>query len=516
MPSRNQQDTISLRGWQNAVIHANGVTLIFEEVEHRPVFMENGDNVTWQGGILRFVHPAFTQGRITAISSDAAGDYCDLQIDAGYSPEFNLNTTPFDIVDHATRLLKVNTSDWAPASHEQTGPGLFRLHYPHDRAPRFEVGDWLVARSPGGRSIFHLHRCHACTLENVALQNAGFAAFFETEGAGANKYLGCKVEPGPRPPGATEDPLVGCGADGFHSNRTETGPTIENCVFSGVFLDDCIAIHGTFSRVTRAEGNDVFLFDEYPLPQPGDTIRIADMNGFFAAAKCTGVEQQADKVVRVTLDRDLHVPIDHTQDSDKRKGTKASNPRYCGRGYVIRNCRLGNTRSRGILVKADDGLIEGCTIEGCGMTAVSIGPEFWWNEAGYCWNVQVVHNKFIACDKNNDKQATVWIHGDGAMGNRGIAIRGNSFENCYGQSIIRLDWTDGATITGNTIAGSFGIKSWSAGNVIALFQTRNVQLLDNIVKNQGAFAGDLVGLDASVPPSEVAHNDPAGIRVDQP
>ena len=34
-------------------------------------------HVTWDGGNLRFAQPAYTQGRVIAISSAAAGNYCD-------------------------------------------------------------------------------------------------------------------------------------------------------------------------------------------------------------------------------------------------------------------------------------------------------------------------------------------------------------------------------------------------------------------------------------------------------
>src|SRR5213079_2064745 len=43
---------------------------------------------------------------------------------------------------------------------------------------------------------------------------------------------------------------------------------------------------------------------------------------------------------------------------------QASNPSALGSGFVIRNNIIRNHRARGILVKADDGLIEGNTIDG--------------------------------------------------------------------------------------------------------------------------------------------------------
>ena len=504
--------TISLSRWSDTVIHANGVTLVFGDPSHTPVVFEGCTRVTWDGGTIRYAHPAFTQGRIIAIASDANGPYLDWQIDAGYATEFERGRD-LNIVDQKTRLLKVGTTDWTPKAIDALTPGRFRLHLSPAQAARFAVNDWLVARSPGGWSVIHIRNGNACTIQNVTLQNGGFATLFETGGAGANRYLKCRIEPGPRPPGATEDPLVADGADGFHSSATETGPDIEDCVFTGVFLDDCIAIHGGFSRVTQVDGATLTLASIYPLPQVHDTLRIADTHGFFAQGTCQAVERGAGDTVKVTLDQDLHVPIDHTQDDDKRLGTKASNPRYCGRGYKMLRCQLGHTRSRGILVKADDGLIEGCTIAGCGMSGVSIGPEFWWNEAGYNWNVTVTHNRFSQCEQNNDWQGTLFVHGDGAMGNRNISILENTFDRCYGTSIIHCDWTDGVQITGNEIAQPFPFEPRKPCYVIRLMNSKNIKLLDNRVVAPGSFAGDLVGIDPSVAPSEVTNNDAAGIKI---
>ncbi len=500
LPSMNHQDTFLFDRWNDTTIHAIGVKLIFEELNHRPVHFHNCANVTWEGGTLLFAHPSFTQGRVIATGSDEKGDFCDWKVDAGYQTDINPGKTTYDVVDQKSRLLKVNTGDWTPGAGEKSGPGLFRLRYPHGRGGGFSMKDWLVTRAPGGSTIIHLDGCKNCTIRNVTLQNGGFAAFFETGGAGGNHYLACRIEPGPQPAGATEEQLVGCGADGFHSVETVTGPDIEDCIFSGVFLDDCIAVHGTFDRVIGGNDNEVTLSSAHPMPRAGDPFRIADMKGFFAQAICEAATQEPDHTVRVTLDRPLRIPIDHSQDSDPRIGTKASDPIYCGRGYKILRCNLGDTRSRGILVKGDDGLIDGCVIRGCGMSGVSIGPEFWWNEAGYCSNVTVSNNKFLACNKCNGEQATVWIHGDGAIENRNMVIKDNSFDTCYGPYIIRSDWADGVRITANGIANPFQVVSPNSRHVIWLTHSRNVKVLDDSVTGwplSGA-RGDVVGMDASM------------------
>jgi hypothetical protein len=494
--------------WSETTIHATGVELIFEALNQRPIRFRGCENVTWEGGTLLFPHPSFTQGRVVASGSDAKGDYCDWRIDPGYPTDIDPAKSTYDVVDQKTRALKVGTGDWSPVSSEKSGPSLFRLRYLAGRGAGCAVDDWLVTRAPGGTTLIHLDGCRNCTVKSVTLQNGGFAAFFETGGAGGNHYLGCRIQPGPRPAGAMEDELVGCGADGFHSLNTRTGPDIEDCAFTGVFLDDCIAVHGRFDRVISSGSDSVTLASADPIPQSAEPLRIADVEGFFAQARCATIEKRPDGRVEVTLNPPLQPPIDHAQDSDPKKGTKASDPDYCGRGYKILRCRLGDTRSRGVLVKADDGLIDGCTIRGCGMSGVSIGPEFWWNEAGYCWNVTVSNNKFIECNKNNGDQAAVWIHGDGAIGNRNIVIKNNCFDTCYGPYIIRSDWADGVQIMGNEIARPFLLSSNIPGHVVWLTDSRHVKLLGNSVTDRGPFGGQgLIGMDSSMNPSEVQDLD---------
>jgi hypothetical protein len=509
IPSQNHGDTIVLDGWSDTTIHASGTTLIFEALPHRPLLFRNCRQVTWDGGTLRFAQPAYTQGRVTAIGSDATGNTCTWQLDAGYPAQ--LQDRPwFNVVDPATRRLKIGVGDQGLGEATLVSPGVFRMHFP--QKPGFAVGDWLVARAEGGYSVVVHENCEACTTENVTLQNAGWGAFFELNGAGANRYLHCTVEPGPRPAGATEDELVGGGADGFHSNATRIGPDIEDFTCRGVFSDDCIAIHGMLHRVLRSEGARLLIDARNFHPLPGDPLRIASVSGFFAQGTITKVEPNTDDTVWLTLDRDLHVPLDPSGETDPKKGTQASDPDECGAGYKILGCHLGDTRSRGILVKADNGIIDGCTLEGCGMSAISIGPEFWWREAGYSWHVTVSNNQIIGCAQINGDPAPLYIHGDGAIGNRDIVVKNNTFTGNYGFAIADLEFADGVDLTDNKFNHSFPLPPLAGtGFIVHVMQCHNVKLSGNVVANQGTGASALVHRDASVSAADVQGDDPSGI-----
>lgn len=511
IPPQNHGATLACDGWSDTAIHAHDVTLIFEELAHTPLYFHRCRHVTWDGGVLRYAQPAFTQGRVIALGTDAKGTTCDWKLDAGYPTALEPRTW-INVVDPATRRLKVGVGDRYPGTPERVSPGVYRLHYPEKENLGIALNDYLVARAVGGRMVVVHDWCDACTTEHVTLQNAGFGAFFENHGAGGNRYLHCTIEPGPRPAGATEDELVGDGADGLHSTETRTGPDIEDLTCRGVFSDDCIAIHGRLQRVLRADGPRVLTESHYFDPLPGDPLRIASVSGFFGQATITKVEPNADGTVWLTLDQDLHVPIDPSGKKDPKQGTQASDPNLCGAGYKVLNCQLGGTRSRGILVKADNGVIDGCTIEGCGMSAISIGPEFWWREAGYAWHVVVSNNQITGCGQNNGDSAALFIHGDGAIGNRDIVVKNNRFTGNYGQAIAVIAYADGVVLADNRFGGSFPLPPpHGDGHILFVERCHNVVLRGNVVTNPGAGAGDSVQKGPGMGPNDLQGDDAAGL-----
>lgn len=494
---------IPLEQWKNATIHAKGVTIIFEELAQRPIYLNRCENVTWEGVTLQFAEPSFTQGRVKAMGEDAQGKYLDWQIDAGY-PIFDAAKSTFDVVDQKTRLLKTGTGDMGCKSAESLGAGLYRLRNIYGGLGPTAVNDWIFTRRPdGGSSIIHLDGCSRCTMRGITLQNSGFAAFFETGGAGGHHYVDCRIAPGPKPVGATEEQLVGCGADGFHSAGVRIGPTFERCVWEGVLHDDCIAIHGSLQKIIRAEGNKLILEKGNRSGfVAGEPVRISSAGGFFGEFTCTALRVLTDEggLLELTLDRKSGAPAE----------AKASNPRNNGAGYKILNCTMGNCRSRGILVKADNGLIEGCTISGCGMSAISIGPEYYWGEADYSKNVTIRGNKLLNNVLNGSEAGVIFVHGDGAMGNGNLTITGNLFDKDYGQIAIHAEDTDGIRIADNRFIASPIPLPNQTRTILDFKSAKNIVLKNNVVENS-AKSDTLVKLGKNV--EGVTGNDTNGITL---
>ena len=232
----------------------------------------------------------------------------------------------------------------------------------------------------------------------------------------------------------------------------------------------------------------------------GEPVRISSTNGCFGEFKCLALRVLKDEggLLELTLDRESGAPAE----------AKASNPRCNGAGYKILNCTLGNTRSRGILVKADNGLIEGCTISGCGMSAISIGPEYYWREADYSQNVTLRGNTLRNNVLNGSGAGVIFVHGEGAIGNKNITITDNRFDRNYGQNAVYAEDTDGLVITDNRFITSLVPLPNKARTILDFQAAKDIVLKRNVVAD--SLPGDrLVNIGRHV--DGIAGNDDTGI-----
>jgi hypothetical protein len=498
---------ITLQGWQDATISAYGVTLILTDLAwaHDGFDLNDCTDVTLAGPLLSQNQITSYQGRVIAVGTDAAGKpYCDWRPDVGYPVPPDTGKGGFlggdvNVVDAHTRLLKVGDGDFYGVSYQAQGDGTFRAHMGGNVA----VGDWFVGRYGNAPFKVHLSDCRDCTVKNVTLMRNGFAPLRE-EGGGGNHYLHITWALGPRPSGATEDPLVTNAADGMHMTSSDPGPDVEDCVFQGVFLDDCIAIHGYFQTIKSVSGATLTLAGGAGDLKVGQPVRISDQKGFYAQGTVTAIKDNGDGTTAVTLDKDYGVPTN----------AKLSNPLADGAGYKIIGCHLGDTRSRGILAKADDGLIKGNVLENCGMSAVSLGPEYYWGEADYVHHVTVEDNVFRHDGGAAYGGAAILVHGDGTIGNQDIVIKGNRLEGDY-QGDIDAQWADGITVADNAFTGA---SVWPAGlplhSPVALANCRAVAFLGNVVRHPASYQPALVAVGDNV--TGLLHDDPTGIRAAGP
>lgn len=458
----------------------NNITIVADSVEMictetvQAIQITNCTNFKLQGITVDYDPLPFTQGEIVALSSDKKMLTIDL-ID-GYSTI--LNGDKVEIYDPETGELSTSTYygatytvDTQPRRVILTKPSNFNLATSHE-----EVGDIVVIGSKGNKIIPHgivPDMCTGLVLQDVVLYSGTMFGFFEKNCKGS-KYINCKID---RRPLATEIKQRGVrrmrsnNADGFHSKHAEVGPSYVQCTsrYNG---DDGIAINGNFHVITASAGNQLSVVGKAgntPNLAVGDSVELVSYTGErLPNAKITKIETgpalsaaekqflqnqtfyaesgntyKAPNVYYVTINRSVVLPM----------GSLINSANRIGNGFEVRNCTIGSNRSRGIIVKASNGIITGNTLTDNWGQAIKLAPEYVWLEAGSGSNVTVsdniisgCHDASIAVYANGGNEATAPV---GAHNN--IQITGNSI-NGSSNPAIAVTSTSKLTLKDNTIA----------------------------------------------------------------
>jgi hypothetical protein len=460
-------------------LDGRGATLVLEGAGNGFIELWRCRNVTLRGFTLLHDPVPFTQGRIEAFGAD--GRSIDLRIAAGFPAAFDdPRLFPKDptgyVFDPATRQWKTGGWDLYSQRVERLGDGRFRLHYGNQVGPAVQpiaVGDLLAFRGKGLTDI-HVADCAGCAIDGVAIRSGGGFCVHEDGGAGGNRYT-YSVGYGPRPAGADEDPLIACNADAFHSSNARKGPQVEHCRFAGM-CDDGIAIHGSYALVAEAAGSSVVVTERGDW-RVGDRLRFVDLaGGVVAEAVLKAVTAQRDYR---PAGRSRYRPY---EDLERRHFTTleldhpvpaafdwlVSDADAIGSGYVLRGNTIRNHRARGMLLKAEDGLVEGNTVDGSTIAGIVLSPEFWWNEACCSRNVAIRGNTIshtgyathVGGGQNQSGALTLCGEAKpGATpGHRGITIAGNTFRECDGTNLL-IDFAQGVEVTGNVFEKPMRVAS---------------------------------------------------------
>ena len=509
-------------------IDATGVEFIGTDRKSTMFFFDRCENVTLRGARLRYDPLPFTQGRIEAIAPDRRS--LDIRVDEGYPNDLDDRVYygaegPIiaNVFDDTTKLWRRDVADIFGTEFQKIEPGLFRMTV-QSPVPKVDLIGAPIAWRGNGTADIRIYQSARMQMLDLEIRNAIGFCIHENGGEGGNYYR-YTVTRGPAPAGAKEAPLFSANADAFHSSNVRRGPTLEDCVLEYTD-DDGIPIHGAYALVADAQKNTLAVLQK-DFAREGDTLRVYDKaGGFQGSAKVTDLMiagkdfqpqpgynegahafQDAGRVsfAQVAMDKPL----------EWQEGWRVANVDALGSGFVIRRCKIRHVRARGILVKANDGLIEDNVIEGTTMAGIALWPEMGhWDESDYSHRVTI--------RRNTVRDVALWeLRGNGMAGaltvgaregrsfvasregHRDIVIEDNVFENNSGVNLL-ITTAQGVRATGNTFlrpmqqASTRGAATGlDPASLIWITESRNVTLSGNTLTDPGTHLRERVTVTPS-------------------
>lgn len=259
--------------------------------------------------------------------------------------------------------------------------------------------------------------------------------------------------------------------DATHFTSCSGDLTIRNSYFAGNG-DDCTNIHNyywTFLPQTddnkveiRVEDADLHA-QSLDIPSVGDTLHIVsrqEMKKLAEVVVTAADSSWADWRVLVTLDR----PITGYKSKDCLLYNHSRFPRV-----RIENNKVDYNNGRAFLLKARDVSVIGNDISRCTLSAIKLGAELSWREAGPVENVLIQGNRIQHTGTSDSYRASCIMLTTEApktppLVNRNIIIRDNHFQSERPVSILLQD-AENVSITDNQFIGGSGIEQKNCDNI---------------------------------------------------
>jgi hypothetical protein len=399
----------------NVEIRGNGSSIICNSQELAFRFL-NCANITVKDLSIDYDPLCFTQGVIVA--KDPSNLWFEVEIDPGY-PVDNVRNTRVQFYDPATRQLKQNsitTGEGHYSAFAKTGPRRFRLTKNAAWVAYEKVGDLVVldvasTKANPAAHCFMLEKCRYAVVQDVTIYGSNSFSFFEKDCVRTH-YNRCKVGRGSMPAGIPGRLRSG-NADGIHSSLASIGPLVENCDIKHNG-DDCIIVCGRSFPVCRIDSatKSIYVLSREGLPvfYAGDTLQHVLYAGTKAGKmRITAFESfvpsAADQQAVVSLYPDLLFKTSYTRGTRlyvdvlpaMSPGDVVYNESHTGKGFLIRNNKVGYNRSRGILIKSANGVVHDNEIACTAMNGILVAPEIHWMGGGFADSVEIKNNRIFGC-----------------------------------------------------------------------------------------------------------------------
>ncbi len=497
---------------KDITINGNGSTIICNR-QNQAFQFTNCENVVFSNFIVEYDPPCASQGTIVEMSADKKT--WTVELHQGY-PTTGIQTDRILVYDKENKELKQNftTISTPHISTISTSPTTKLQFTINNTATNpVVVGDYVsfsvYAEGNTQAHTFIITSCKNMKFENVTVYDSNCFSFLEYDGE-KNHYYRCVVTRKLNDPKYPVDRLRAGIADAFHSKYATIGPIIEECKleYTG---DDCIAINGNFypvyetnaseksiSFLTKSSNlSDVYVKtdDRFVCVNNNGAIRGRSTVVGVSTTSPTLAQRNAAfaKLVSVidaeSFTYGVKVKLDTWIDGSDAGDVIYSEDRI-GSGFKVLRDTVGGNRSRAILIKSAEGIIEGCEIKNSAMSGIALAPEFNWMEAGCPKSIIVRNNTIDNCmfDSNmawTSQFAALVVVSQAPNGSfapagsiNNISIYGNRITNCPFPA-IGITSTDGVYFANNSMIKS----SWDRNHGSNFGVTNNKDLYRVNVSN---------------------------------
>ena len=536
-------------GFSSVALDMSGVTLVLGQRNRTAVFVQNSESFQLTGLTTRFAELPTNQARLSIDESGAflatipAGyPLSDWEAFAAGGTKKGKATISCNVFDPRTRNWKKGTADLSITVNATSEPRIFRIdtgafHQPRFAGANIADGDLLGCRPLAGAFTFHVQNCSNSTFRGITLAGGtSFGYFMGGANRLQNTFDNVRIIRPPQPAGATEEPLLAMGADGFHNAGNKIGPKIVNSYFERM-TDDGIAIHGGYALVvTKLNASSAVLQTQGSyLPDVGDTFRLYDRS--FVPTKSDHIVASMARMASEwrpvyneshSLPRDgfnydgpywaiqFEQPLESLPPGKQAFDFVMNNADRNGNGFILRNNTIRDHRARGMLIKASDGLIEDCTINGSTLGGIVITPELSWGEADFVRGLVVRNNRIMNVGYGKQSYgaialgATAFINKqrrfDAGRGHKNVSLINNTISDLETWALW-VSSASGVVLKDNRFERIWELPTWADccppypvpdNNVIFMTEADGVEATGNCIVSHGTYATTLVNVTATV------------------
>jgi len=444
---------IDLDNISDLSIEATGVTLVGQTMT-RGLDLENCQNVTLSGFTLDYDPVGHVQGTIEELGSN----WLKLRVHEGYPIPSDVRGSTMVYEPTGDNPMKQAAAQRYPKDDgtqlEKLEPDLFRINFTGNVSDSTEVGDYFSVVRPINipHGIALTDSTHI-TLDGVTVHSAPTFGII-TGGGGDLTFNNVDIVPGEKPLLASVKRLRSSGADGIHVKSATSNVSMVGCraEYTG---DDSLVLTSPYAMVVDAPASDVVrvVFKRAEDYLPGDllelyehasTQRVERTLVSMTTAALTEVQVKALTDVYFPNGRFVeYIAYDLTLDApvNAAPGDFISNHDRSNEGFLIANCHVQNTRARGILIKAGNGVVSNCVVDTTWLPGLQMRPEpNVWLEGDYSRNVQVIGNTFNNCGIIAAANGSIRIdsedpYGWDAHGHENLLFENNVVSNAPGISV---------------------------------------------------------------------------------